>query len=80
MKATLIGQLVGSKRGYGRTTSILEATADEARKSGANVVADVVTGHRAGFLAYAEPVAYGNSYRLAEGETIDCEKLGGTLR
>lgn len=80
VKATVIGQLDGSKGGYGGMEQVLEAAANEARKSGANLVADVRTGHRLGWTSWAQPIVSGNSYRLDEGETIDCAKLGGTLR
>lgn len=80
LKATPIGKLIGSKRWYGGTTEVLQVAADEARRSGADVVANVKSGHRVGALAWARPVATGDSYRLDEGVTIDCVKLGGTLR
>lgn len=80
VKATAVGKLVASKRWYGGTSEVLQAAADEARKSGADVVTNVKSGHRVGALAWARPVATGESYRLAEGGTIDCVKLGGTLR
>jgi hypothetical protein len=80
VKATSIGKLVGSKRWYGGTTEVLQVAADEARHSGADVVTNVKAGHRVGALAWARPVATGDSYRLDEGVTIDCVKLGGTLR
>ncbi|MNV48480.1 hypothetical protein D3C71_1403860 [compost metagenome] len=80
VQATSIGKLLGSKQWYGGTTEVLQVAADEARRSGADVVANVKTGHRMSAWAWARPVASGDSYRLAEGVTIDCVKLGGTLR
>lgn len=80
VQATPIGQLLGSKRWYGGTNEVLQVAADEARRSGADVVANVKSGHRMSAWAWARPVASGDSYRLAEGVTIDCVKLGGTLR
>lgn len=80
VKATSVGKLLGSKRWYGGTNEVLQVAADEARRSGADVVVNVKTGHRVSVWAWARPVASGDSYRLAEGVTIDCAKLGGTLR
>lgn len=80
VKATPIGQLLASKRWYGSTTEVLQAAADEARRSGADVVAHVKTGHDINAWSWARPVANGDSYRLDDGVTIDCVKLGGTLR
>lgn len=59
---------------------MLQVAADEARRSGADVVANVKTGQRFSMWAWARRVACGDSYRLAEGVTIDCVKLVGTLR
>jgi hypothetical protein len=80
IKAKKIGELEASKESYGGMTKVLKAAADEARHSGADVVADFHTEHRVGFGAWSIPVAYGGSYKLDEGVTIDCAKLGGTLR
>ncbi len=80
VEATPVGKLVGSKRWYGGTTEVLQVAADEARRSGANLVVNVKSGHRVGAIAWARPLASGDSYRLNDGETIDCAKYGGTLR
>jgi hypothetical protein len=80
VKATRVGEIIGSKRWYGGTTEVLQVAADEARRSGADLVVNVKSGHRVGAIAWARPVATGDSYRLDEGVTIDCVKLGGTLR
>lgn len=80
VKAQPIGLLRSSKRWYGSTAEVLQAAADEARASGANIVANVKTGHTSGAYAWARPVATGISYRLDDERTIDCAQLGGTLR
>jgi hypothetical protein len=80
LKAMKIGDLEAKKESYGGMAKVIQAAADEARRSGADVVADFQTTHRMGFGALAIPVASGESYKLDDGVTIDCAKLGGTLR
>jgi hypothetical protein len=80
IKARKIGDLEAKKESYGGMAKVIQAAADEARRSGADVVADFQTTHRIGFGALAIPVASGESYKLDDEVTIDCTKLGGTLR
>ncbi|OZI61076.1 hypothetical protein CAL28_17160 [Bordetella genomosp. 11] len=80
VKAKKIGDLESKKESYGGMAKVIQAAADEARRSGADVVANFQTGHRVGFGAWSIPVASGESYKLDDGVTIDCGKLGGTLR
>lgn len=79
LKHQVLGEVEASKQWYGSLEEMLPPLAEEARKLGANAVVKVKVSQQIGLFAWARPVGSGTAVK-AEGNTLDCVKLGGAMR
>ena len=80
VKHRVVGAVESSKEWYGSQTELYPLMADEARRLGADVVANMTTAHKIGMLAWARPVGSGSAVKLDNRRDLNCAAWGGELR
>lgn len=80
VRHSVVGAIESSKEWYGSQTELYPLMADEARRLGADVVANMATAHKIGMMAWARPVGSGSAVKLDNRRDLNCAAWGGELR